>query len=278
MKGNFLVFDRDRPPWLPTPRRARPRSSLRLCPLLLQLYPHPCNQFLVDLATTTVVQLQGHPGDYLGSSPSHAPGRSQCSSWPPAWPPPQPRPLFPSCLLASFHPFRPPQSVVRSCLWEGCICHHFPASSWTSPPAQAPPPSPPLTTSRPGKRTVSLCLNIMIFIRLLVIIFGLCLQQLWPQPWLRTGGRGGREGDWLGRGVAPSIQRRANGGRLCQYSPRSSSEWSQFSKWMKESSLGQTAKVSVWLVQRAWSLWSLDAGKVSWNIWELTSFLRLNME
>ena len=64
----FLKFSRrwrrlaDRQPWLPPPRRARPSSSSRLCPLLLQLHPHPCNQLLGKLAAATVVQLQEQGG------------------------------------------------------------------------------------------------------------------------------------------------------------------------------------------------------------------------
>ena len=90
--------------------RARPTSSLRLCPLLLQLHPHPCNQFLVNVAAVTAVQLQeqraaDHQGTTLAAlapvSPSSAPPAPGEASDPAGRQPqhglplPQCRPLFP---------------------------------------------------------------------------------------------------------------------------------------------------------------------------------------
>ena len=90
--------------------RARPTSSLRLCPLLLQLHPHPCNQFLVNVAAVTAVQLQeqraaDHQGTTLAApapvSPSSAPPAPGEASDPTGCQPqhglplPQCRPLFP---------------------------------------------------------------------------------------------------------------------------------------------------------------------------------------
>merc|ERR1719430_1620562 len=110
--------------------------------LLLQLDPHPCNQFLVKLAAATVVQLQEQGGGKGLLTTRGPPWQRQHLS-------PHPRPLLlqekpvhhisntiPPCdiLPTSFSHLRPHQGVAGSCLWEGRQdgLSHLAASTWTA--------------------------------------------------------------------------------------------------------------------------------------------------